>query len=145
MKTRLIILFLLPLALCACRGNACAVSETFADTVNAELKKAVPFWLDGFTPFAWDNLYVFRPYTPVKIAARRVGATDRDLSGTAIELSDAISLLVFVKDGRIVKCMDFPRKYGDFSSVATDTGISRSSRVLGHVSPDGRVLVALEE
>ena len=75
-------------------------------------------------------------------AARSLGGSVKDLSGTKIESSDQIALLVFVTHGQVVECIDFPRTQGDFAAVG-ESVLPRSTPLVGRVSGDDRIVVEI--
>lgn len=74
------------------------------------------------TPFLWDKLYVFGPYTLPEKIDQVLGKYWIGSRFTEIISSDQISLLVFTKNGQVVQFLEFPRSQGDFSPLTNDKG-----------------------
>lgn len=55
--------------------------------------------LADVTPFEWDQVYSFSPYTPKEIIYKTVGYKWDSISET---LSESMNQLVFMKDGKVV-------------------------------------------
>ena len=68
------------------------------------------------TDFAWEQFVVFGPYTSCEEIEKTLGFKWKDCKATDIEMSDAIDLLVFVRQKRIVRLEELPRRNGDFAS-----------------------------
>lgn len=80
----------------------------------------------AIAPFSWTRLYIFAPYTPPDRITAILGFPSPGASG-AINRSDFISLLVFVRDGRVVESIEQPRSQGDFATVHDTAGYARDS------------------
>lgn len=76
--------------------------------------------------FEWDKVYLFGPYTPRQYVGEALGFEWPSLGGSDIESSDGVTLVVFVKDGRVVKSFDHPRHRGDFLPVTPGIGAANS-------------------
>jgi hypothetical protein len=74
--------------------------------------------LADLTDFAWDNLYIFAPYTTPEQINVALGFTWPDAESSDIAMHDDITLLVFVENGRVVDHVEFPRAQGDFAAAA---------------------------
>jgi hypothetical protein len=74
--------------------------------------------LDEFTDFAWELFYVFPPYTSEGEIERALGFNWLSVRFTTIEVSDSVNLLVFVREGRVVRWLEFPRGAGEFGGIA---------------------------
>jgi hypothetical protein len=74
--------------------------------------------LADLTDFAWDNLYIFAPYTTPEQINAALGFTWPEAASADITLHDDITLLIFVQNGRIVDHVEFPRAQGDFAAAA---------------------------
>lgn len=55
--------------------------------------------LSQFTPFKWDTLYSFAPYTPKEEVYKIIGYRWDNLSET---VNEGMNQIVFVKDGKVV-------------------------------------------
>ncbi len=72
--------------------------------------------ISDLTDFAWEELYVFPPYTSQEQIDRALGFEWSDPSG--ISLKDTITLLVFVDDGEVVGWVEPLRFEADFASLS---------------------------
>ena len=66
--------------------------------------------ISTITPFEWEKLYLFAPYTPKQHVVEITGLVDSANIKTAIESDDTIVLFVFVNENKIVQYMDFHRE-----------------------------------
>ena len=64
-----------------------------------DLKKA--------TPFSWERLYVFGPYTSLKVLDDRFGLSWRKNCFTEIDGLESYALLVFTEADKIVHCFEY--------------------------------------
>lgn len=66
--------------------------------------------LSGFTPFQWDVLYSFAPYTPEQTVYDVVGYKWDNISST---VNEGMNQVVYLKDGKVVCYIyGYPDKYG---------------------------------
>jgi len=65
--------------------------------------------ISTITPFEWETLYLFGPYTTKERIVEITGLMDAANIKTAIERHDTIVLFVFVNENKIVQHMDFHR------------------------------------
>lgn len=65
--------------------------------------------ISTITPFEWETLYLFGPYTTKERIVEITGLMDAANIKTAIERHDTIVLFVFVNENKIVQFMDFHR------------------------------------
>lgn len=77
--------------------------------------------LQAFTGFEWDRLFVFPPYTPPDSIDESLGFAWGRSVQTSISWSDEINLLVFLKQGRVVRWIEVPRNTADFAPVAAES------------------------
>src|SRR5690348_5682657 len=85
--------------------------ERSAQAANTSTNAVIT--VSALTDFQWDNLFVFGPYTTVEKIQSQLGYRWADAEKTHINLSDTFSLLVFVKDGKVVRYFKLPRTIGD--------------------------------
>ena len=65
--------------------------------------------ISTITPFEWEKLYLFGPYTTKEHIVEVTGLVDSANLNTKIEFDDTIVLFVFVNENKIVQFMDFHR------------------------------------
>jgi len=73
--------------------------------------------ISAITDFQWDKLFIFSPYTPVEKIHAQLGHNWAEAEKTHIDSSDTFYLLVFVKDGKVVRYFKLPRTIGDFQGM----------------------------
>lgn len=66
------------------------------------------------TGFAWDRLHIFDPYTMRDRIEAELGFAWPEADRTGIDSSDGMALLVFVKDGAVVRYVA-QRRWADFA------------------------------
>jgi hypothetical protein len=93
------------------------------DPLTAELSNMVNSYKNGeidaidisdLTTFSWDWLYLFGEYSQPSEIDSIVGRSWRKNCYTDISVSDGYSLLVFVENGVVVHCLDYPKSEGNF-------------------------------
>jgi hypothetical protein len=72
--------------------------------------------LQTVTPFAWDKLYVFTPYTSGAEIKKCLGFNWEEVGENGVQ-SDSINLMVFVKDSKAIEHLEYPRPKGDFAEI----------------------------
>jgi hypothetical protein len=82
--------------------------------------------ISSITPFEWEKLYLFSPYSTAEQIFKTLGFTD-DIK-SYISADDGIILFVFVKDKKVVQYMDYLRN-PDFNAVVNETGYSPSEAI----------------
>lgn len=96
--------------------------------------------LAALTPFAWDRMYVFGPYTDHSRVERTLGFKWPEYAQTTIASSDSVCLLLFVAEGRIVHWCEQPRSV-DFVKLAGPHGYSPSDARFMVDSDGGHILL----
>jgi len=90
----------------------------------------------SITPFDWDKLYLFGPYSTAEKIFSTLGFSG-DIK-SYITTDDRIILFVFVKNNKVVQYMDYPRNT-DFNAVVNDSGYTPSEAVF-ILDNEGRVV-----
>jgi hypothetical protein len=67
---------------------------------------------------SWEEVCVLGPYSDNVTASNTLGFDWNAESRTSIQTNEAISLLVFLRDGDVVDYVEHPRADGDFSRVS---------------------------
>ena len=93
-------------------------SNQFESTLRKAIagKRGEPLNIQEVTPFKWDRLDVYTPYT-----------TFKDENGRTIDVDEGHCYLVFSKNGATVSTLKFKRYYGDFAGLHREGGYSPSS------------------
>ncbi len=96
------------------RGKRISVEtypSSFSDRFDAYILSEVrisdcfPLRLEDIADFQWDRVYIFQPYTPDSEIQRSLEMKVQFVPNR-IQHNDVYSLLVFVKDGRIVTAVE---------------------------------------
>jgi ABC-type amino acid transport substrate-binding protein len=82
--------------------------------------------ISTITPFKWEKLYFFSPYSTAEQIFATLGFSD-DIK-SFISYDDGIILFIFVKENKVVQYMDYPRN-PDFNSVVRELGYSPSEAI----------------
>lgn len=93
--------------------------------------------LASLTSFQWDIVHVFPPYSSKEIIDKQLGISWPEASRTGIFDSDAISLLVFMRNGSVVRYARPLRSDGDFADIDNPHGLEPAKAVF--VVGPGRV------
>ncbi|WP_228560117.1 MULTISPECIES: hypothetical protein [Myxococcus] len=90
-----------------------ALATKLEQRIRSATEAGDAFHLSEVTGFDWDTLHVFTPYVVAEEIRQSLG---NDWSG-ARDIYESECLLVFVKEGRVVMDLEFPRMKGDFSAM----------------------------
>lgn len=83
-------------------------------------KTATIHKLSEFTPFEWDTLYSFAPYTPEETVYEVVGYRWDRIQAT---VNEGMNQVVFLKDGKVVCYIDgYPDEYKVYFSFGPYQG-----------------------
>lgn len=110
------------------------VSRRIAQRVAARDGRSIAF--SEIAQFEWDKVYCFDCYTGRDAIEKTLGFPWPGLGGSSIEMSDGVTLIVFVWGGRVVRSFDQPRGQGDFGGIQNPHGLSKSEAVF-EVAPGG--------
>lgn len=69
------------------------------------------------TPFHWDSLYIFKPYTSMDSVHSVLGYKWEGFNNTTIDRTDGINLLLFTENDSVINYIRWPRNKGDFLRV----------------------------
>jgi hypothetical protein len=83
---------------------------------SIQSKRGAILNIQDITPFKWDKLDIYTPYTSYK-----------DEKGKTIDIDEGHCLLVFSDNGVPVSKVKYKRYYGDFSGLHREGGYSPSS------------------
>jgi hypothetical protein len=73
--------------------------------------------ISAVTGFQWDKLFIFGPYTPIEKIYMQLGYNWTEAKKTHIDSSDTFYVIVFVKDGKVIRYYNLPRTIGDFQGI----------------------------
>lgn len=115
----LLILFVLGVLYFLRYMNAREQRQSFSRKLAAAVEKkrsndnVVEIRLKDLTDFTWDRVHIFNPYTPTEKIDEDLGYVWQSAGHTDIYTLDAIILLVFTNNGKVVFYVDHPRHLGD--------------------------------
>lgn len=141
----IVILVTVFLATLSSKERAEKTQITQREQLAADLDKLVQLYKNGkvdaidissITPFEWEKLYLFSPYSPAELIFKTLGFSG-DIK-SYISTDDGIILFVFVKDKKVVQYMDYPRNT-DFIAVVNDSGYNPAEAVF-ILDNEGRVV-----
>ena len=113
------------------------ISQQSPDAIATDLDALIKSYKAGevdvidistITPFAWERLYLFGPYTTNEQIVEATGIRRLGSLKSMIEYSDGIVLFVFVNQNKIVKHMDYYRT-PDFVYSIRESGYSPSEAI----------------
>lgn len=96
----------------SCRDRDAELEQALIETVKKGI--GTVFLMRDITPFEWDRMYVFQPYTTSAEINRRLGFEWSGAKSSGIEMFDSIKLLVFVKDKEVVADVVYKVWNGNF-------------------------------
>lgn len=122
------------------QGPAAAWSEALAAKVRLGRGTAIDF--AEIAPDPWERVHIFGPYASARQIDSGLGFHWKDAQRSSIETNDAITLVVFVRNGQVIAWFEHPRNEGDLVPVVDSNGYPRAQARF-HVEMDetGRFLV----
>lgn len=133
MSRHLLFLLVLLLSLAACdrpdRGISREIARQFrlSGDGSVNLAQAVPG--------PWEEVCVLGPYSDKIAASNTLGFDWNSETRTSIRADDAIVVLVFVKDGKVLQYVEHPRGDGDFSRLGGKCFAREASRFVHEPMP----------
>jgi hypothetical protein len=127
MKTHIVLLLVSATFLAGC-------SDVLTHPTSRAITKAVQ---EGETTLdvgnicenSWDRLFIFGPYTAESDVHAGLGYQWIDFSKSDINISDGITLLVFIENGKVTTWFNHPRSGGDFADASKPGGYARSEAI----------------
>lgn len=110
----------------------CSVSDRgLEDQIATEVSKGngTVLRVAELTPFVWDRLHVFEPYTPPGVIRQELGFPWATAKSIGLESDERHALLVFVRDRRVVAFVMHPRNRGDFAGLHLVDGYTSENAV----------------
>jgi hypothetical protein len=96
--------------------------------------------LTSLTPFSWDKVFVFSPYTSRDTINRTLGYHWSNSSADQLEWNDSFELLVFVRHGRVIAYSAVKRIICNWD-ISNDRGLDPAEAVFDvRQSPSGPVV-----
>jgi hypothetical protein len=74
----------------------------------------------AITPFAWDRVFIYGPYTPHQAIHDSLGFYWDGISRTTIPQSEGVDLVVFVNRDKVVHWFEHPCDRGDLGALTLD-------------------------
>lgn len=113
--------------LLGCAGSSNRIANDFCKAAHTALSNRVnTVSISSVTDFKWDKVFVFSPYTPEKSIDAELGYNWSAPAKARVAASEAEYLIVFTKDGKVVRSSEWSRKCGDFELLKS-----------GHLFPYG--------
>jgi hypothetical protein len=131
-------------------GAGCSGSDAeLGQRIAAEVAKGAGtvVRLAEVADFSWDELHIFDPYSSRDLIESRLGFEWPQADHAGIQDSDGVTLLVFVKNGGVVRYVTQPRNQGDFAGLNEPAGLTPTEAIFTVTSRgDGAfVLVPVRE
>lgn len=125
---RLVVLAALALACAGCSDER-KVTEAIGEAVRS--RPAEPLLLASLTPFEWDAVYMFEPYSDRQTMCAKLKAQVRDCERVvpAGDLDEGEVGLAFVAGTQVVAFVRHPRVQGDFTPLPLRQPIAREAAV----------------
>lgn len=101
---------------------------------------ASSFDFEAETDFGWDRMYVFGPYSSRARVEESLGFTWKGFEHTTIEMSDAVCLVVFVSDEKVVHWYEQARAV-DLLHLVDEGGYRPSEASFSIVRTGGRAVL----
>ena len=141
---RILAYALAALALAGCGRDAVDAAQSWPEleaALGAAATRGEPLEpVDLLGTRRWDRLYVFGPYTRREEIDRTIGFKWRGAS--AIEIQDAVQLLLLVDGNRVARAVDLPRGKADFGCLAKRP-VKRKDRLVVKREPGKVPVVSL--
>ena len=99
---------------------------------------AASFDFAADSTFAWDRVYVFGSYTSREQVEQSLGFAWPDFEKSAVQIQDGNTLVVFVRDGRVVDWFDSPPRI-ELGWIANAEGYAREHATFRIERANGRV------
>jgi hypothetical protein len=122
-RARIIIISIIAFSAAIIIGYFVSVLEIFPNNkLDSSLRKAIQnkrggiLTIQEITPFRWDRLDIYTPYS-----------TYKDEKGKMIDIDEGHCLLVFSENGVPVSLLNYKRYYGDFSGLTRKDGYNPST------------------
>lgn len=87
---------------------------------NASSTKKLILKVEDFTDYDWDYFFRIWEYSSLEEVQRKTKVDVKILGRTDIESQDGINALVFVKNGKLLKYVLYPRKELDFFDISEE-------------------------
>jgi len=78
--------------------------------------------LADITPFYWDHVYFFGPYTNISKLDSMFGFSWRKACHTTIGTLEGYTLFAFTEKRKVIHCFEYSREYHDFSTLENLVG-----------------------
>jgi hypothetical protein len=119
---------------------ACGGDGTVNSTIAASVEKGpgTRLILAEQTPYAWDKLCIFGPYTPDEKVDSVTGVQGAAGQAHGIRANDGINVLMFISQGGLAASVAHPRDQGDFGPEVVGKCYSKQqARFLVRIPPSG--------
>jgi hypothetical protein len=108
--------------------------EELGDAIRQAREGGKPFRLSSATRFDWDRVYFFSPSSSPARVRRALGFDWEQADDSNVGSDDSVSLVVFVRDGRVERAFDHQVDRGDLRCLSVRVlrrpGLDRRDAVL---------------
>lgn len=125
--------FLLLLFLVACDSPTNGISKNIAVGFESSGEKSVN--LAEAVAGYWEKVCILGPYMNNDMAKTTLGFKWDVESKTSITSNEGVSLLLFVRDGKVIEYAEHPRNQGDFSNLTMRCFPKESTIFIQNPSP----------
>ena len=108
------------LASCVCLAAVGCTSRDASSVAIAgqfDESKGTSVNLAAAVPGNWEKVCVLGPYSTNETAKKALGFEWSAESKTSITTNEGISLLLFVRENKVIAYVEHPRNHGDFSNL----------------------------
>jgi hypothetical protein len=119
-------LAILALTLVGCRAH-----RSITEDITEQLRSgATRVDIERTGDFAWDEMFVFGPYSPKDETCKTLRLNSSECSAAGIrDVDEGEFLLMFLQRGKVSKIESFPRTVGNFDDNCLAKDIARSAAV----------------
>lgn len=91
------------------------IEEKIKTPINSEELEEIN--ISKLTPFKWNKLFIFKPYTPIDSINDKLGFVWEGAEKSHINQDDNFNLLVFTEKNKVIHYIKWPREKGDFMKI----------------------------
>jgi hypothetical protein len=142
---RCIFVLLCALAGCEQRKSLATVEDLISQSISAaSLTNSGFVNIASITPFPWDKVFFFHPYTAPAAIDDALGFVWKNPAKDEIEFSDGFELIVFVRHSRVVKIARIKRSLCDWD-LAGHNGFVAGKAVfsIGYSGADSQLVARI--
>jgi len=119
------------------------LASAIARTQDGELLALRSVTDAEFEPLEWDRVHIFAPYSTPELIEQELGFGWAASADHSINMSDAIHLLVFVRNDAVVRFTELSRDFGNFAGPDLAGGYTPNEAVFAVVRASGQLTLRL--